>query len=240
MKGVILAGGKGTRLYPLTKTLNKHLLPIGTEPMIYNPLRNMKACGVDEVRVVTSSEHMGQIVSCLGSGSEFGLDLSYSVQDEARGIADALRRAESFVGRESVLVLLGDNMFENPVDYFVDHFRTEQNERGARVILTQVDEPVHFGIAALDERNIIEIQEKPEHPKSNFAVVGAYIYDSRVFDFIRGSRPSARGEYEITTINNSYIELGELRYDFVRGRWMDTGTFESYHEANRLFFPRRH
>lgn len=239
MKGVILAGGKGTRLYPLTRTINKHLLPVGPEPMIYNPIRNMVACGIRDVRIVTSSEHMGQMVGALGSGSDFDLNFSYSVQDEAKGIADALRLAEHFVGNDTVLVLLGDNVFEEPLDYFVDHYHQGQQGKGARVLLVEVSDPQRFGVAALDEQNVVEIQEKPEHPKSNYAVVGAYIFDSRAFDIIRHIKPSARGEFEITSVNNRYIELGDLQYDFVsRGRWMDTGTFESYYEANRIMFDK--
>ncbi|QTX31893.1 NTP transferase domain-containing protein [Aminithiophilus ramosus] len=239
MKGVILAGGKGTRLYPLTRTINKHLLPVGPEPMIYNPIRNMAACGIRDVRIVTSSEHMGQMVGALGSGSDFGLNFSYSVQDEANGIADALRLAEHFVGNDNVLVLLGDNVFEEPIDYFVDNYRQKQQGQGARVLLVEVADPQRFGVAALDEKNVVEIQEKPECPKSNYAVVGAYIYDCRVFDIISHIKPSARGEYEITSVNNRYIELGTLQYDIVTGgRWMDTGTFESYYEANCIMFEK--
>lgn len=238
MKGVILAGGQGTRLHPLTKTLNKHLLPVGREPMIYNPIRNMAACGVREVLVVTSSRHMGGIVELLGSGAEFGLDLCYKVQDQARGIADALRLAEGFAGRDNLLVLLGDNVFENPADEFVHNFLSIQKGRGARVMLCEVAEPSRFGVAALDEQKVVEIQEKPDRPKSPYAVVGAYLYDARVFDIIRGLSPSPRGEYEITAVNNEYIRMGELEYDFVRGRWMDTGTFESYAMANAWMFER--
>lgn len=239
MKGVILAGGKGTRLYPLTKTINKHLLPVGPEPMIYNPIRNMMACGIKDVRIVTSSEHMGQMVGALGSGSDFDLNFSYSVQDEANGIADALRLTEHFVGDDTVLVLLGDNVFEDPIGYFVENYKTRQGGKGARVLLVEVADPQRFGVAALDEQNVVEIQEKPECPKSNYAVVGAYIYDKRVFDIIGHIKPSARGEYEITSVNNRYIELGDLQYDFVAGGgWMDTGTFESYYDANRIMFEK--
>jgi len=238
LKGVILAGGKGTRLHPLTKTLNKHLLPVGREPMIHNPIRNMVACGVREVLVVTSSSHMGDIVNLLGGGREFGLDLTYKVQDEALGIADALRLAEGFAGADNVLVLLGDNVFENPVDFFVRNYLDGQGGRGARVMLCEVAEPSQFGVAALDEKKVVEIQEKPDRPKSPYAVVGAYLYDPRVWDVIRGLSKSARGEYEITAVNNEYIRLGELEYDFVRGRWMDTGTFESYAIANAWMFER--
>ena len=238
MKGVILAGGKGTRLSPLTKTINKHLLPVGPEPMIYNPIKNMRACGIRDVRIVTSSEHMGQMVSSLGSGKDFGLNLSYSVQDEARGIADALRLARNFVGNDNVMVLLGDNIFFDDISYFAQNYIFQQHNTGARVLLVEVNDPQRFGIAALDENNVIEIQEKPEKPKTNYAVVGAYIYDPRVFDIIEHIGLSGRGEYEITSVNNSYVEMNELQYDFVEGKWMDTGTFQSYHEANKIMFEK--
>ncbi len=238
MKGIILAGGKGTRLYPLTRHTNKHLLPVGPEPMIYNPVKNLVACGVREILVVTSSLHMGDIVTSLGSGEEFGADFTYKVQEEARGIADALRLGRRFAGDESVFVLLGDNIFDTPLVRFVDNFRTEQKEQGARVMLVKVENPSDFGVAALDEKKVVEIQEKPEHPKSDYAVVGAYLYDTRVWSVIDGLKPSKRGEYEITDVNSAYIEQGALQYDFVQGMWMDTGTFESYHRANELLFAR--
>ncbi len=238
MKGIILAGGKGTRLYPLTRHTNKHLLPVGPEPMIYNPVKNLVACGVREILVVTSSLHMGDIVTSLGSGEEFGADFTYKVQEEARGIADALRLGRRFAGDESVFVLLGDNIFDTPLVNFVDNFRTEQKEQGARVMLVKVENPSDFGVAALDEKKVVEIQEKPEHPKSDYAVVGAYLYDTRVWSVIEGLKPSKRGEYEITDVNAAYIEKGALQYDFVQGMWMDTGTFESYHRANELLFAR--
>ena len=174
MKGIILAGGKGTRLHPLTRHTNKHLLPVGREPMIYNPVKNLVACGVDEILVVTSSLHMGEIVACLGSGAEFGADFTYKVQEEARGIADALRLGRRFAGDEPVFVLLGDNIFERPLTHFVENFRSAQGERGARVMLVKVGNPSAFGVAALDERKVVEIQEKPENPKSDYAVVGDF------------------------------------------------------------------
>ncbi len=238
MKGIILAGGKGTRLHPLTRHTNKHLLPVGPEPMIYNPVKNMVACGVREILVVTSSLHMGMIVTSLGSGEEFGADFTYKVQEEARGIADALRLGRRFAGDESLFVLLGDNIFDRPLTRFVENFRTSQNERGARVMLVEVDDPTSFGVAALDEKKVVEIQEKPEKPKSNYAVVGAYLYDPQVWEIIETLKPSKRGEYEITDVNAAYIEKGELEYDFVEGIWMDTGTFESYHRANELLYAR--
>lgn len=238
MKGIILAGGKGTRLYPLTRHINKHLLPVGPEPMIFNPVKNLVECGVEEILVVTSSQHMGDIVTTLGSGCDFGADFTYKVQEEAKGIADALRLGRQFAGSSPVFVLLGDNIFEKPLTHFVRNFRERQNCRGARVTVVKVDDPSSFGVAALDEHKVIEIQEKPQNPKSDYAVVGAYLYDSQVWDIIDGLRPSARGEYEITDVNNAYIEKDGLEHDFVSGLWMDTGTFESYHRANEILFAR--
>jgi len=240
MKGIILAGGMGTRLYPLTKIMNKHLLPVGSEPMIYNPIRNMKACGITEILIITSSLHMGDMVNLLGSGKEFGIDFTYKVQDEAKGIADALRLGERFAGEDNILVLLGDNVFEKPVKYMVDNYIKKQRSKGARVLLIEVDDPNRFGIAALDEKKVVEIQEKPQKPKSNYAVVGAYLYDSKVWDIIRKIKPSGRGEYEITSVNNGYIKTDQLEYDIVKGEWMDTGTFESYYQANKIMFEKQY
>ena len=236
MKGIILAGGKGTRLYPLTRHTNKHLLPVGREPMIYNPVKNLVACGVKEILVVTSSIHMGDIVTSLGSGIEFGADFTYKVQEEAKGIADALYLGKRFAGDDSVFVLLGDNIFEQPLNHFVHNYITKQDGKGARVMLVKVDNPSSFGIAALDEKKVLEIQEKPENPKSDYAVVGAYLYDTQIWKIIEDLSPSNRGEYEITDVNNTYIAKGELEFDFVRGMWMDTGTFDSYHRANEILF----
>ncbi len=238
MKGIILAGGRGTRLLPLTKAVNKHLLPVGPEPMIYNPVRNMKACGIKDVLVVTSSSHIGDMVTLLGSGKEFGIRFVYTIQDYARGIADALLLGKSFAGNENVFVLLGDNYFDTPPCYFLSHYQTRQCSVGARVMLVEVAVPSEFGIAALDEKKVIEIQEKPQKPKSNYAVVGAYLYDRKLWDVLDRIRPSKRGEYEITSVNNAYIRLGELEYDFVKGMWMDTGTFESYYFANKYVYER--
>ena len=175
MKGIILAGGKGTRLYPLTKHINKHLLPVGPEPMIFNPVKNLVECGVEEILVVTSSRHMGDIVTTLGSGSDFGADFTYKVQEEAKGIADAPRLGRQFAGSSPVFVLLGDNIFENPLTHFVKNFRERQNCRGARVTVVKVDDPSSFGVAALDEHKVIEIQEKPQNPKSDYEIGRAHV-----------------------------------------------------------------
>lgn len=232
IKGVILAGGMGTRLYPLTKATNKHLLPVGREPMIFHLIRQMRTAGIDDILVVTSTDHMGDVVRCLGSGEEFGCALSYKVQEKADGIAHALALAENFAGGSPICVILGDNIFEYSIAPYVDGFRQQQS--GARVLLKQVGDPERYGVAALDEHQVIEIEEKPSAPKSSLAVVGLYLYDDQVFDIIRGIQPSARGEYEITSVNNAYIARGQLQYDVCVGQWTDAGTFESLAEANRI------
>lgn len=232
MKGVILAGGKGTRLHPLTKATNKHLLPVGREPMLYHPLRQLIEAGVREILVVTSTEHMGDIVNCLGSGNEFGCALTYRVQETAGGIAHALALAEGFAGGGRIAVVLGDNVFEYSIAPYAHRF--QEQAAGARVLLKEVGDPERYGVAALDEHHVIEIQEKPSKPKSSLAVVGLYFYDEEVFDIIRGVKPSERGELEITAVNNEYIARRRLQYDVCQGRWTDAGTFESYLEANKL------
>jgi glucose-1-phosphate thymidylyltransferase len=232
MKGVILAGGKGTRLHPLTKATNKHLLPVGLEPMLFHPIRQMVGAGITDVLVITSTEHMGDVVSCLGSGADFACALTYKVQETAGGIAHALALAEGFARSEQVCVLLGDNVFEYSIEPYVRAF--ERQDCGARVLLKEVGDPERYGVAALDEHQVIEIEEKPRNPKSSYAVVGLYLYDAQVFDIVKGIRPSDRGELEITSVNNVYILRKQLQYDVCRGRWTDAGTFDSYHEANRI------
>ncbi len=237
MKGIILAGGKGTRLHPLTKATNKHLLPVGTEPMIYHPLRQLVDAGITDVLVITSTEHMGDVVNCLGSGVEFGCELTYRVQETSGGIAHALALGEGFAARGKVCVLLGDNIFEYSIEPYVKNF--ERQSVGARVLLKEVGDPERYGIAALDEHQVIQIEEKPAQPKSALAVVGLYLYDEQVFDVIRATKPSARGEFEITAVNNIYVEKKQLEFDVCRGRWTDAGTFESYFEANQILAETR-
>ncbi len=234
MKGVILAGGRGTRLYPLTKATNKHLLPVGREPMIFHAVHRLREAGIRDILVVTSTEHMGDIVRCLGGGSELGVEFTYRVQEKPLGIAHALSLAETFAGGEKLCVMLGDNIFAGSIAPIVENFRRQ--EKGARVVLRKVSDPERFGIAALDEKQIVEIEEKPQKPKSNYAVIGLYFYDHQVFDIIRGLTFSPRGELEITDVNRAYIARGQLEYDFYEGPWMDAGTPESWFEANRLFF----
>ena len=234
MKGIILAGGRGSRLDPLTEITNKHLLPVGKEPMIWHPVKQLVGCEIREIMVVTSTHHMGDVVNSLGSGRRFGCEFTYRVQEEAGGIAHALALAESFAAKDKIVVLLGDNIFECSIRPHVLEFHEQRN--GARVLLKEVGDPERFGIAALDEKHVLDIEEKPKNPKSNFAVVGCYMYDNKVFDIIRDTQPSARGELEITTVNNVYIKLGWLRYGFVKGRWTDAGTFQSLQEASGILF----
>ena len=232
MKGVVLAGGIGSRLTPLTEVTNKHLLPVGKEPMLWHPLRQLVGSGIEEILVITSTHHMGSVVQSVGSGKRFGCELTYRVQEEAGGIAHALALAKAFAAADRIVVLLGDNVFEYSIKPHVEDFRRQQ--RGARVLLKEVGDPERFGVAALDEQVIISIEEKPTKPRSKYAVVGCYMYDERVFDIIGRTKKSARGEYEITAVNNVYIEDRQLEYGFVKGRWTDAGTFESLLEAGRL------
>jgi len=232
IKGVILAGGRGERLYPLTKATNKHLLPVGREPMLYHPIRQMIGSEIRDILVITSTQHMGDVVNCLGSGQEFSCSLTYKVQEVAGGIAHALALAEGFAHGEKLCVLLADNVFECSISPYANAFRRQ--DRGARTLLKEVGDPERYGVAALDERAVIEIEEKPRNPKSSYAVVGLYFYDDQVFDIIRDIQPSARGELEISAVNNVYISRGQLKYDICRGRWTDAGTFDSLLEANRL------
>lgn len=234
MKGIILAGGMGTRLHPLTKVTNKHLLPVGKEPMLFHPIRQLISAGIKQILIVTSTDHMGDIVKVLGSGKCFGCEFTFRVQEEPKGIAHALYLAKNFAGGEKIVVLLGDNIFEHSIMPYVKNF--ENQKQGARVLLKKVSDPNRFGIAAMDEEHIIEIEEKPHSPKTDYAVVGVYMYDSEIFNIIKNIKPSPRGEYEITSVNNEYIKRKTLKYDIVKGMWMDTGTFESYLEANNILF----
>ena len=232
MKGIILAGGTGTRLYPLTRVTNKHLLPIGKEPMIYHSIKQLVSADIASILIVTSKEHMGDVVNLLGSGEEFGCDFTYKVQEKAGGIAHALALAEDFANDESIAVILGDNIFEYSIKPYKDNFLKQKD--GARVLLKEVGDPERYGIAALDEYQVLSIEEKPNNPKTNFAVVGMYFYDTKVFDIIKNLNPSERGELEITSVNNAYIKLNELKYDVVKGGWTDAGTFESIIEASEI------
>jgi glucose-1-phosphate thymidylyltransferase len=232
LKGVILAGGTGSRLFPLTKVTNKHLLPVGRQPMIYWPIRKMVEAGIEEILVVTGTEHMGDVVNLLGSGREFRCRFTYKVQDEAGGIAQALALAENFTGGCPLLVILGDNVFQDSLRPFAERYAARGG--GAMIILKEVPDPERFGVAELDGDRVVGIEEKPGRPKSSCAVTGVYFYDGDVFEVIRTLKPSARGEYEITDVNNAYIRQNRLFAGFFTGWWTDAGTFESLDRANAL------
>lgn len=232
LKGVILAGGTGSRLMPLTKVTNKHLLPVGQKPMIYYSIEKLTSIGIEQILVVTGIEHMGDVVSLLGSGKDFGCRFTYKVQDEAGGIAQALGLAEDFTQGQLLLVILGDNVFQDNLKDYAAKFIAQ--EIGARLLLKEVQNPERFGVAEIANDRVISIEEKPKRPKSNYAVTGIYFYDASVFDIIRRLVPSARGELEITDVNNAYIAKGQLAYDILKGWWTDAGTFESLIRANEL------
>ena len=232
MKGIILAGGTGSRLYPLTKVTNKHLLPVGFKPMIYYPIQKLTEAGIDEILIVTGTEHMGDVVNLLGSGSEFNCRFTYKVQDEAGGIAQALGLAENFAGNEPMTVILGDNIFEAGIGKAVKNYPGS----GAQILIKKVPDPGRFGVPVLDGEMITSIEEKPDHPRSEYAVTGIYMYDSTVFEAIRNLKPSNRGELEITEVNNHYIRRGEMVWSELDGWWTDAGTHDSYRVANDLIF----
>ncbi len=232
LKGIVLAGGTGSRLHPLTKVTNKHLLGIGQKPMIYYPIEKLISAGIEEILIVTGVEHMGDVVSLLGSGKDFGCRFTYKVQDEAGGIAQALALAEGFANQGPIAVILGDNIFKASLKEYAKKFIDQA--LGARVLLKEVESPQRFGVAEVAESKVIGIEEKPKNPKTNFAVLGIYFYDSAVFDIIRMLKPSARGELEITDVNNAYIKKDQLAYDIIEGWWTDAGTFESLKRANEL------
>ncbi|HET7755160.1 MAG TPA: sugar phosphate nucleotidyltransferase [Anaeromyxobacteraceae bacterium] len=233
MKGIVLAGGTGSRLFPLTKVTNKHLLPVGREPMIFHPVKKLTSAGIDEILVVTGVDHMGDVVNLLGSGKDFGCRFTYKVQDEAGGIAQALGLAENFAGTSPVCVILGDNVFQDDLGPFVRRFE-EQQKKGARILLKRVHDAQRYGVAETRDGRIVGIEEKPKAPRSDLAVTGIYLYDGGVYGFIRGLKPSARGELEITDVNNAYLARGELQFDVLEGWWTDAGTFESLQVATQL------
>lgn len=232
LKGVVLAGGTGSRLMPLTKVTNKHLLPVGQKPMIFYPIEKLTSIGIEEILIVTGVDHMGDVVNLLGSGKDFRCRFTYKVQDKAGGIAQALALAENFADNQLMVVILGDNIFQNSLKSYADKFIAQKN--GARILLKQVPHPQRFGVAEIIDGKVVGIQEKPEEPKSDYAVTGIYFYDSMVFDIIRTLKPSARGEYEITHVNDAYIADDKLEYDVLDGWWTDAGTFESLNRANEL------
>ena len=232
IKGVVLAGGLGTRLAPLTKVTNKHLLPVGKEPMIFHPVRKLTEAGIAEILIVTGVDHMGDVVNLLGSGKDFGCRFTYKVQDEAGGIAQALGLAENFAGQDPLCVILGDNIFQDSIAPYVKAFAEQKT--GARLLLKQVHDPQRYGVAEVVGAKVVAIEEKPKAPKSDLAVVGIYFYDATVFDVIRTLKPSKRGELEITDVNNHFLKAGNLQCDRLQGWWTDAGTFESLAHANEL------
>lgn len=238
MKGVILAGGSGSRLYPLTRITNKHLLPVFNQPMIYYPIQLLVEAGIDRILIVTGGNHAGEFLPLLGNGSAFGLKhLDYTFQERPAGIADALALARHFVSGDDVCVLLADNIFEFSIRPTVDAFKGQQG--GARILLANVDQPQHYGVPVFRDGRLERIEEKPPHPASPYAVTGCYLYDNRVFDDVGNLEPSARGELEITDVNNAYLRRGRLEYDIVDGYWADCGeSFESLLRANRLVAER--
>jgi glucose-1-phosphate thymidylyltransferase len=238
MKGVILAGGLGTRLYPLTKVTNKHLLPVYDRPMIFYPLETLVKAGIKDIMVITGGTSAGDFLRLLGNGKDFGLEhLTYAYQEGEKGIAHALALAEHFAGGEKIVVILGDNIIEKDISKEVQIF--QKQKKGARILLKEVDEPQRFGVADIKDKKIVRIIEKPSVPPSKFAVTGIYMYDSKVFDFIKTLKPSNRGELEITDVNNRYIEIGEMTYGILDGWWTDAGTFTSLLRANMLVAKQR-
>ncbi len=245
MKGVILAGGSGSRLYPLTKVTNKHLLPVGNIPMLFHPLRKMLQAGIKDILVVTGTEHVGPILRLLGTGDHVGellglgaavsCNFTYRVQEGALGIAHALSLAQSFSAGESLLVILGDNVFEDDLNSYKENFLRKKG--GAMILLKEMPnsrEAARFGVVELDGDKIVGIEEKPKKPKTNYAVTGIYFYDNRIFEAIGTLKMSDRGELEITDVNNWYIRRGLLTYGILKGYWTDAGTFESLRHAHRL------
>lgn len=252
IKGIVLAGGTGSRLFPLTKVTNKHLLPVGRKPMIYYPIEKLVEAGISEILIVTGTEHMGDVVGLLGSGKDFGCRFTYKVQDEAGGIAQALGLAENFIGGSKMCVILGDNIFQDSLAEGVAAFRQAQPEPGsvgcAHLFLKPVEDPQRFGVATVEPGpadsvgqafppaggRITKIVEKPAQPESDLAVTGIYMYGPEVFEIVRTLRPSGRGELEISDVNQNYVERGTLSYSLFSGWWSDAGTFESLAHANGL------
>lgn len=238
MKGIILAGGLGTRLFPLTKITNKHLLPVYTRPMIHWPILSLVEAGIRDIMIVTGGNFAGAFLQLLGNGKEFGLkDVHYTYQEGEGGIAEALRLAEHFVDRERCVVILGDNIFEHSIKPYVDAFREQKS--GAHIVLKEVPDPERFGVAEIGaDGKITGIIEKPTAPNSPYAVTGIYMYDEMVWDVVHTLKPSKRGELEITDVNNAYLDAGTLRHSVMKGWWTDAGTFESLRHATNLVAER--
>jgi glucose-1-phosphate thymidylyltransferase len=233
MKGVILAGGLGSRLHPLTKITNKHLLPVYDQPMIYYPIQTLINAGIEDIMIVTGGNSAGDFLRLLGNGKDFGLKhLNYTYQEGEGGIADALSLVEHFADEEPVCVVLGDNIIEGNIRAAADEYRTQG--KGAKILLKKVPDPQRFGVPELDGDRVVRVEEKPAEPKSDLAVIGVYFYDASVFDIIRTLVPSGRGELEITDVNNHYIQRGEMTWNELEGWWTDAGTFTSLLNASNL------
>ncbi len=238
MKGVVLAGGSGSRMLPLTRVSNKHLLPVYDRPMIFYPIQTLVRAGITDIMIVTGGTSAGDFLRLLGNGKEFGLrDISYTYQEGDGGIADALRLTEHFSEGQRVVVILGDNVLEADITPHVRAF--EQQPSGARLLLKHVPDPQRFGVPVMHDGRIVRIEEKPARPQSPYAVTGVYMYDNAVYEFCRHLVPSQRGELEITDVNNAYLERGDLAFDVLEGWWTDAGTFESYFLANKLVAEQR-
>lgn len=233
MKGVVLAGGLGSRLHPLTKITNKHLLPIYDKPMIFYPIQTLVNAGIDDIMIVTGGNSAGDFLRLLGNGKDFGLKhINYTYQEGEGGIAEALSLVEHFAADEAICVVLGDNIIEGNILAAVNDYKAQG--KGAKILLKKVPDPQRFGVPELDGKQVLRIEEKPKQPKSDYAVIGIYLYDSTVFDIIRTLKPSGRGELEITDVNNHYIERNEMTWDELNGWWTDAGTFESLLRASNL------
>ncbi len=238
MKGIVLAGGTGSRLFPLTKITNKHLLPIFDKPMIYYPIQALVEAGIEDLLIVTGGRNSGDFLRLLANGKEFGLKhINYTYQEGEGGIAEALALAEHFAEKSKVCVVLGDNIIEGSIKQAVQDF--DRQERGAKILLKEVHDAERFGVAEIQGDRIVSIEEKPASPKSNYAVTGIYMFDETVFDKTRTLKPSARGELEITDVNNAYIQEGTMTFNYLEGWWTDAGTFESLMRAANLVYETR-
>ncbi|RKY42860.1 MAG: spore coat protein [Candidatus Makaraimicrobium thalassicum] len=237
MKGIVLAGGLGSRLFPLTKITNKHLLPVYDKPMVYYPIMTLVEAGITDIMIVTGGGHAGNFLRLLGNGHEFGLKgVNYAYQEKEGGIAEALSLTEYFADGDKIVVILGDNIIEKGIRREVDEFAGQPE--GARILIKEVSNPERFGVVEFEGDRIVRIIEKPENPRTNYAVTGIYMYDSRIFDLIRELKPSGRGELEITDVNNIYLKKGQLAYSKLDGWWTDAGTFDSLLKANQLVAER--
>jgi len=233
MKGVVLAGGTGSRLFPITRVTNKHLLPVYDKPMVYYPIQTLVNAGIQEILIVTGGKNAGEFLRLLGNGRDFGLKhVNYTYQEGEGGIAEALGLAEHFADGERICVVLGDNIIENDIRIAVESFKNQKE--GAKILLKEVPDAERFGVAEIRGNRVVGIEEKPRNPKSNYAVIGLYLYDATVFQKIRRLKPSGRGELEITDVNNFYVEEGTLTYEILDGWWTDAGTFDSLLRANNL------